>query len=255
MTGQGAGTVLGHNFSMNMDRMDSFIESLDRPLPAYLEELADAARSAEVPIIRPAQMNFMRTLLTLHKPMTILEIGTAVGFSAIYMREFSPAETRITTIENYPPRIEEARKNLAEYDPDGRITLIEGDAVEIVREMAGARDASGDMVRADGAAETAKDAAGAAGSAFDMIFMDGPKGQYVHMYEDVKKLLKPGGILLSDNVLQEGVVLESRYAVTRRDRTIHARMREYLYRLTHDDDYDTTILPIADGTALSVKRK
>lgn len=214
---------------MNTDRTESYIESLESPLPAYLDELAAAARAAEVPIIRPAMMSFMRTLLAIHKPMAILEIGTAIGFSALYMREYSPAKASITTIENYPPRIAEARKNLEKHDTDHRITLIEGDATEVVKAMAEEN------------------------RSFDLIFMDGPKGQYIHMYDDIKKLLKTGGILLSDNVLQEGDILESRFAVTRRDRTIHARMREYLFRLTHDEDYVTSVLAVADGVALSVR--
>ncbi len=208
------------------DRTASYIESLDTELPMYLKELALSAQDRDIPIIRPPMRNLMKTLLALHKPMTILEIGSAVGFSALCMREFGPAGCRITTVENYEPRIIEAKKNFAKYDASGQITLIEGDANEVLNTLT---------------------------DEYDMIFMDGPKGQYVNMYGDVKRLLKKGGLLLSDNILQEGDIIESRYAVTRRDRTIHTRMREYLYELTHDDDYQTTILPVADGVAVSVR--
>ena len=87
-----------------------------------------------------------------------------------------------------------------------------------------------------------------------MIFMDAAKGQYIHFLPDILRLLKKGGLLISDNVLQDGDVMESRYAVTRRNRTIHARMREYLYELTHMDEMTTCILPLGDGVTLSVKK-
>jgi predicted O-methyltransferase YrrM len=89
---------------------------------------------------------------------------------------------------------------------------------------------------------------------YDLIFMDAAKGQYINFLPDVLRLLSPTGILVSDNILQEGELIESKYAITRRNRTIHNRMREYLYALTHNDQLDTTILPIADGIALSAKR-
>ena len=208
------------------ERTASYIESLDTELPGYLNELAESAESRDIPIIRTPMRNLMKTLLALHKPMTILEIGSAVGFSALCIREFGPAGCRITTIENYEPRIIEAKDNFAKYDTTGQISLVEGDAVEVLHTLE---------------------------CEYDMIFMDGPKGQYINMYEDIKRLLKKGGLLLSDNILQEGDIIESRYAVTRRDRTIHTRMREYLFELTHDKDYQTTILPVADGVAVSVR--
>ncbi len=210
----------------NEIRVDSYIESLDRPEPEYLEQLAAGARAAQIPIIRPAMMDCMRTMILIHRPMSILEIGCAIGFSALYMREYAPEGCQITTIENYPPRISEAKENFARYDTDGRITLLEGDAVELIKGLTGP---------------------------YDMIFMDGPKAQYINMYDDIKCLLDKGGILISDNILQDGDILESRYAVTRRDRTIHSRMRDYLFALTHDDDYSTSILPVADGATLSVR--
>ena len=207
-------------------RIDSYIESLASPAPEYLEKLSSEARSAGIPVIRTSMMDFLRTMIRIRRPMTILEIGCAIGFSALYMREYAPADCAITTIENYEPRIAEAKDNFARYDTTGQITLLEGDAVELIKELEGP---------------------------YDMIFMDGPKGQYINMYDDIKKLLKTGGILISDNILQDGDVLESRYAVSRRDRTIHSRMREYLYKLTHDDDYSTSILSFADGAALTVR--
>jgi len=217
------------------ERTKSYIDSLEKGFPDYLEEMAVDARERGIPIIRPAMMSYMRTMLTLHKPMTILEIGSAIGFSALLMREYAPTGCSITTIENYEPRIAEAKENFRRFDTTGQIELIEGDAVEIINQM----EAPEDVDKCHG---------------FDMIFMDAAKGQYLNMYEDVKRLLKSGGLLISDNVLQEGDILESRYAVTRRDRTIHGRMREYLYELSHDEDFCTSVIPVADGVSISVKK-
>ena len=106
------------------------------------------------------------------------------------------------------------------------MTLLEGDATEILKTLQ---------------------------EPYDMIFMDAAKGQYIHFLPDVMRLLKKGGILVSDNVLQDGDVMESRYAVTRRNRTIHSRMREYLYELKHNNQLVTDILPVGDGVTVSVK--
>ena len=209
------------------ERVQSYIESLRAPMPDHLEEIMRYAGENDIPIIRYAMMDLIRTILTIHKPMSVLEIGTAIGFSALYMLEYAPEGCRIVTMENYEPRLVIARQNLAKYDPDARITLMETDATKAIRTLEGS---------------------------FDLIFMDGPKGQYLNMYEDAKRLLNPGGVLLSDNIFKDGEILESRYAVTRRERTIHTRMREYLYRLTHDEDLVTSVLPLADGVAVSVRK-
>ena len=90
---------------------------------------------------------------------------------------------------------------------------------------------------------------------YDVIFMDAAKGQYIHFLPDILRLLAPGGLLISDNVLQDGDIIESRFAVTRRNRTIHARMREYLYELKHHPELETVILPVGDGVTLSTKKE
>lgn len=164
----------------------------------------------------------------LKKPVHILEVGTAVGFSALLMSEYAPEECRITTIENYEKRIPIARENFRRAGKADRITLIEGDAAEVLTELTGE---------------------------YDFIFMDAAKGQYIHFFDDVLRLLAEGGILVSDNVLQDGDIIESHYAVTRRNRTIHKRMREYLYELTHNEQLTTAVLPVGDGVTVSVKKE
>ncbi len=209
------------------ERFTAYINSLENGNPAYLDELEAYAKQTQVPIIRKEMQSFMRTLLIMNKPKRILEVGTAIGFSALFMSEFMPEGGHITTIEKYEKRIPLAKENFRKNGKDGCITLLEGDATEILKELQ---------------------------EPFDFIFMDAAKGQYIHFLPDVLRLLNPGGILLSDNVLQDGDIIESKFAVTRRDRTIHKRMREYLYTLKNHEQLETAILTLGDGVALSVKK-
>ena len=172
--------------------------------------------------------SFLRFLLTMKRPMKILEVGTAIGFSALLMSEYAPQGCQITTIEKYEPRIPIARDNFKKAGKEDCITLLEGDAVEILQQLEGQ---------------------------YDLIFMDAAKGQYINFMPDILRLLAKDGLLVSDNVLQDGDVIESRYAVVRRNRTIHGRMREYLYELTHHPQLETCILPVGDGITLSVKAR
>lgn len=208
------------------ERMVAFINSFDKGNTPFLDQLEKEALAAEVPIIRKEMQGFMKFLLAAHRPMRILEVGTAIGFSALLMSEYGPKDCRITTIEKYEKRIPLARENFARAGREQQITLLEGDAAELLKELPGP---------------------------YDLIFMDAAKGQYIHFLPEVLRLLAPGGLLVSDNVLQDGDVVESRFAVTRRNRTIHARMREYLYELTHHPQLETCILPVGDGITLSVK--
>ena len=209
------------------ERYVSFINSLDTENPAYLNELEEYAKKTEVPIIRKQMQSLIRVLLTLGQPKQILEVGTAIGFSALFMSEYAPDDCHITTIEKYEKRIPLARENFRKSGREHRFTLLEGDAAAILPTLTGQ---------------------------FDLIFMDAAKGQYLHFLPDVLRLLAQGGILISDNVMQDGDIIESRFAVTRRNRTIHARMREYLYELKHNEALETVILTGGDGAAVSVKK-
>ena len=200
---------------------------MDTENSEILEQIEKEARADSVPIIRREMQSFLRTLLMLKKPVHILEVGTAVGFSALLMSDYLPEGGHITTIENYEKRIPIAKENFRRAGREAQITLLEGDAGQILKELE---------------------------DSFDMIFMDAAKGQYGSFFDESIEKLKSGGILLCDNVLQDGDVLESRFAVTRRNRTIHARMREYLYSLTHDERLETGIFNIGDGMSLSIKK-
>ncbi len=208
------------------ERMAAYIDSLDRGNTSFLDELEKNALQERIPVIRKPVQSLLKFLLNLLKPRNILEVGTAIGFSALLMSEYGPKDCRITTIENYEKRIIQAKENFRRAGADKKISLLEGDASDILKELT----------------ET-----------YDMIFMDAAKGQYLFFLPEVLRLLAPGGLLVSDNVLQDGDIVESRFAVTRRNRTIHSRMRDYLYELKHDPQLETVILPVGDGVTLSMK--
>ena len=207
------------------ERIITFINSMDTENSEILETIEQEALAADVPIIRREMQSFLEVLLLMKKPMRVLEVGTAVGFSALLMSDYLPEGGHITTIENYEKRIPIARENFRRAGKEDKITLI--DATEVLAEMEGT---------------------------FDFIFMDAAKGQYIHYLPNVLRLLSDGGCLVSDNVMQDGDIIESRFAVERRNRTIHARMREYLYELKHREDLVTSIIPLGDGVAVSIKQ-
>ncbi len=209
------------------ERMTTFINSLDGGNTPFLNQIEEEAIKTNVPIIRTDMQSLMKFLLVAGQPMQILEVGTAIGFSALLMSTYAPEGCHITTIENYEKRIPIARENIARAGKEKEITLLEGDAREILPTL---------------------------DESYDLIFMDAAKGQYLAFLPEVLRLLKPGGLLVSDNVLQDGDIMESRYAVTRRNRTIHSRMRDYLYELKHHPELTTVILPVGDGVAVCTKR-
>lgn len=209
------------------ERISTFINSFDTGNTPFLNELEQFAIKTNVPVIRPQMQSFLKLLLAMKQPRQILEVGTAIGFSALLMSEYGPKDCKITTIEKFEKRIPLARENFRKAGKEESIILLEGDAAEILKGLA---------------------------RPYDFIFMDAAKGQYIHFLPDILKLMPAGGILVSDNVLQDGDVMESRFAVTRRDRTIHSRMREYLYELKHNEQLCTDILPVGDGVTVSVKR-
>ena len=208
------------------ERVTDYINSMNKEDADWLFAIETKAREENVPIIRKETKELLKTLLRIKQPKRILEVGTAVGYSALYMKEHVSPDTELITIENYPPRIEEASSNFEKWDKHKKITLIPGDAALVLKELT---------------------------EPFDFIFMDAAKGQYIHFLPDIIRLLNQGGILLSDNVLQDGDIIESRYAIKRRNHTIHSRMREYLYVLKNSPEFTTSIIPIGDGVALSVK--
>lgn len=210
------------------ERMVTYMNSLDKGNTPFLNHLEQEALKNRVPIIRREMQSFLKVLLQIKAPKRILEVGTAVGFSTLLMSTYNPADCEIVTIENYEKRIPIAKENFRKAGKEEQITLLEGDAQEILKTLTGS---------------------------FDFIFMDAAKGQYINFLPEVLRLLEDGGILLSDNVLQDGDIVESHFAVERRSRTIYKRMREYLYVLKHHELLETSILPLGDGVTLSIKKQ
>ena len=194
-----------------------------------VEEIRSVAKENYIPIIKRDTENLLKFVLKMQNPKSILEIGCAVGYSAIIMLENSDAD--IVTVEKMPERVEEAKKNIKYANLEDRAKIIEGDAGEILERLVN---------------ENTK---------FDFIFMDAAKAQYITWLPTVKALLKDKGIIFSDNCLQEGDLLESSFAIRKRDKTIHKRMRDYIYLLLHDEDLESWIFSIGDGVLLSRSRR
>lgn len=210
------------------ERIVSYINSLEKENSPVLEEIEKEARKDGVPIIRKEMESFLRVMLSIKKPMRILELGTAVGYSAILMNECINEKGQIITIENYDKRIPIAKENIKKAGRENVIKLLEGDAMEIMPNLESDQ--------------------------FDFVFMDAAKAQYIHFLPEVLRLMKKDGVLITDNVLQEGDLIQSKYVVRRRDRTIHKRMREYLEVVKNHPQLETSIVPIGDGITMSVKK-
>ena len=208
------------------ERIVSYIHSLEKTNTPLLEEMERFAKETNVPIIRKEMEGFLRTMVEIKQPKRILELGCAIGYSAILMSEYMPKDCKITTIENYDKRIPIATEYINRSVRKADINLIFGDALEEVPKLE---------------------------KGFDFVFMDAAKAQYINFLPPVLEGMNKGGILIADNVLQEGDLVESKFTVTRRNRTIHKRIREFLYEVKNNEQLTTSVIPIGDGITLSVK--
>ena len=215
------------------ERLAIFLQSLETDKPDYLTQMELEARSRDVPLIREDTQGFLRTLLALLRPKRVLEIGTAEGFSAALMLTYGPKEMSLVSIEKDLSRWQIARKNQQRLLDEGvirpgQLKLLQGEADDLLPTLTGS---------------------------YDLVFMDAAKGQYLHWLPDVLIRMHSGSVLVSDNCLFDGEIIQPRSLVRRRDRTIHARMRDYLFALTHTSCLRTSILPVGDGIALSVMKE
>ena len=235
---------------MEQQRIADYLSSLECDADELLEEMRTYAEMHGVPIVRLETESFLRTMTALKKPAHILEIGTAIAYSTIVLARAqehalrqsagngNAAETagqivskpRIVTIESWEKRIPIARENLRRAGLSEDVRLIHGDAGQVLKELL------------------------KEGHKFDLVFLDAAKGQYLNWLPDILELMKEGGILLADNVLQNDTVLEPRVTVERRDRTTHSRMREFLYEIKHNRALVSSVIPLGDGVSISVKR-
>lgn len=208
------------------ERIVAYLHSLEQGNGAFCEQIEAYAHETDVPIIRKEMESFLRVMIRICAPKHILELGTAIGYSAILMAGCMPGDCQITTIENYEKRIPMAKANIEASGYASRIHLMEGDALEVIQDLPGP---------------------------FDFVFMDAAKAQYMNYLDALLPKMPAGALLIADNVLQEGELIQSRYVIERRNRTIHGRMREFLYTLKHMPEFETTILPIGDGVAMAVR--
>lgn len=208
------------------ERVVSYLHSLEKGNGELCDKIEKYAHNTNVPIIRKEMESFLRVMIQMKSPKKILELGTAIGYSAILMAKSMPENCTVTTIENYDKRIPIALENIEKAGWKEKIRLIEGDALKVLKEL---------------------------DEPFDFVFMDAAKAQYLSYLEEILRLIPKGGILIADNVLQDGELIESKYVIDRRNRTIHSRMREYLYQIKNMEELETSIIPIGDGITLSVK--
>ena len=214
---------------INYDYIVQYLRTLHTPPEGVLLDIEAAIANGKEtwPIIKPEVADFMRLLLDMTQPTEILEIGTAVGYSSLLMSQHLQPGGHITTIERFPYMMKKAYKHIEQAGASDQITILEGDACEILPTL-----------------ETGK---------YDVIFMDCAKGQYINFLPDCIRLLKDNGLLITDNVLHKGTVARSRYLIDRRQRTTHSRLRDFLWTITHSPELRTSVVPIGDGVALSYK--
>lgn len=210
-------------------RLGIYLDSLETDDPEWIREIEQYGREHQIPIIRRETAALLLFMLRTLRAKRVLEIGAAIGYSAVLMAAGCRELEKITTIEIRPEHAAMARDNFARAAEQGIGTafeLLEGDASDLLPGLSGP---------------------------YDLIFLDAAKGQYPQWLPELKRLLKDGGVLFADNVLQGGTILESRFLIERRDRTIHGRIREFLYQIKHDVELTTAVVPVGDGVSLSLK--
>lgn len=212
-----------------MDNIDLFIEYLKKETNDSIKELEKRERDSGFPIIKKGVQNLLMVLMELVKPEYILELGTGTGFSSILMLESTTSIKKITTVELKEKNQKRALKNFADFRCEERVDSVLGDACEVLSNGSALLDS------------------------YDFIFIDCAKGQYANLWADVSKRIRPGGIILTDDVLQNKSVAKSRFLINRRDRTIHKRMREFLYEQMNDENFTGSVFEIDDGVSLFVR--
>jgi predicted O-methyltransferase YrrM len=218
--------LLGDGHMICYDYINEYIRKTIRGNEGVLAELEEFARVEHVPVIQPEVGRLLAVLASMARPERILEVGTAIGYSAILMAGYLAPEGRIDTIERYELMSERAEANIKRAGLDKVIHVMKGDAYEILRCL---------------------------DKKYNMIFLDAAKGQYPEFLPECLRMLNKGGILVSDNVLYKGMVATDELVV-RRKKTIVKRMREYLDLLCRNEELETSLLPVGDGVAIRYKK-
>lgn len=208
------------------DYMEQYLRKLIPSNIGILEELENFALENRVPIVQKETAKFLELMVTMNRPRRILELGTAIGYSAILMNLTMGGNCEITTIERDEKMIELARSNIEKYGLQSKITVIQGECLETLENL---RDE------------------------YDMIFIDAGKGHYNHFLPHCLRLLKKQGVLIADNVLFRGMVASKELA-TRRKVTIIKRMKSYLELVSSNEELITSVIPMGDGISVTVRK-
>ena len=210
------------------DYLHGYLRLIQPKYDGVLGEIQEEAQEKQVPIIPHEVARFLSTILSIKRPKEVLEIGTAVGFSAGLICRYLQPDGHVTTIDRYEVMLKDARENIKRMNLEETINLIEDDAANVLPGLKGP---------------------------YDVVFLDAAKGQYAQFLPHILRLMPIGGILIADDVLQSGDIAKSRYSVPRRQRTIHKRMRNFLWDISHLDCLESSIIPIGDGVVLCHKIK
>ncbi|UOQ93821.1 O-methyltransferase [Halobacillus shinanisalinarum] len=205
---------------------DAYLRSLLSTPSKEIEQLEHEGHKQGVPIMEPLGIDFLMQLIRLNKPQTMLEIGTAIGYSALRMLEAAP-ESSITTIERDTERYQQAVENISKFQAEQHINILCGDALELKEQVSQA-------------------------APFDLIFIDAAKGKYEEFFHLYAPLLSEDGMIVSDNVLFKGYVANNHEASGRMAK-LAAKIRDFNQWLTSQENYHTSIVPIGDGVAVTVK--
>ncbi len=205
-----------------------YINNIQPMCSGKLGELQKESWDNKIPIIDKETARFLSTLLSIYKPKKILEIGCAVGFSSSLMSQYIEDGGHITTIDRFDIMINKAKNNFKKLDVEEKITLLEGDARVILKELS---------------------------CEYDMVFLDAAKGQYINIINDCLRLLKKGGILIADDIFQNGLITKNIEDIPKRQRTIHRRLNDFLYKMSNNNGLESSLIPIGDGLLLSHKIK
>ena len=203
-----------------------FMRTQQKKLPGELGKLEEEAHVAEVPVIPHETVVFLKFLLGQLQPERILEIGAAIGFSSSVMATTIGENAHVTTIDRFDVMIEKAKKNYERLGLTDKVTLLEGQAADILPELSGP---------------------------YDFIFMDSAKSKYIEFLPECLRLLRKGGVLMVDDIFQGGTILLPDEEIPRGKRAIHRKLNEFLRVVMDHPDLTSTILPLGDGVILMTK--
>lgn len=211
---------------ITLDYIEQYIKGLICEDSDILKEMELFAHENHVPIVQKETEKFLQFMVTVKKPIKILELGTAIGYSSIVMSMTAGKKCKITTVERDNEMINLAENNIKKYGFDDNINVVQGDCLDVLKAL---------------------------DEQYDLIFMDAGKGHYNHFLPECLRLLKQDGIIIADNVLFRGMVA-SNDLVERRKITIVKRMRKYLELVSNDREFVTSVIPMGDGIAVTTRR-